>query len=91
MELYQIYVIYLLAISFITFITYFIDKLKAKINAWRIPEKALLTLSIIGGAFGGLLAMYAIRHKTKRWYFTFVNVLGIIVHLVGVVAIAIYL
>ncbi|MBQ4099031.1 MAG: DUF1294 domain-containing protein [Clostridia bacterium] len=91
MELYQIYAIYLIAISFITFIIYFIDKLKAKINAWRIPEKVLLTLSIIGGAFGGMLAMYTIRHKTKRWYFTVINVLGIILHIVGAVAVSIYL
>ena len=91
MELYQIYAIYLIAISFITFIIYFTDKLKAKINAWRIPEKVLLTLSIIGGAFGGILAMFTIRHKTKHWYFTVINVLGIVLHLVGLIAVAIYL
>ena len=91
MELYQIYATYLIAISVITFLVYFIDKVKAKAKAWRIPEKALLLLSLVGGAFGGGLAMLLFRHKTKHWYFSFVNVLGVILHIVGIIAVAILL
>ena len=79
MELYEYFLIYILALSAITFIAYTVDKIKAKFNAWRISEKALLTLSFIGGALGGLLAMYTVRHKTKHWYFWVVNVAGLIV------------
>ena len=50
---------------------------KAKRGAWRIPEKALLSLSFFGGAVGGYLAMHFVRHKTKKWYFHFVNLLGL--------------
>lgn len=80
MELYQFYIIYLIIIGFITFLVYFIDKLKAKAGAFRISEKLLLTLSLLGGAYGGILAMYTIRHKTKHWYFSAMNVVGILIH-----------
>ena len=46
-----------------------IDKIKAKKNKWRISEKTLFLLSIIGGSVGCLLGMYTFRHKTKKWYF----------------------
>ena len=85
MDAYQIYAIYLLVLSLITFIFYFVDKVKAKAKAWRVPEKTLLGLSLLGGAFGGGLAMLAFRHKTKHWYFGFINILGIIIHLTGIV------
>ena len=75
MEFFQIYAIYLIAISFITFLIYFIDKVKAKAKAWRTPEKTLLTLSLIGGAFGGSLAMALVHHKTKHWYFIATNII----------------
>ena len=68
--------------SFITFIAYGADKLKAKRRSWRIPEKVLLSLSFFGGALGGLFAMTLFRHKTQHWYFYFVNVVGLILHVV---------
>lgn len=77
-----IYAAYLIILSIITFALYAADKSKAKKGRWRIPEKVLLLFSFIGGAFGGYAAMLTLRHKTKgeHWYFTFVNVLGILIH-----------
>ena len=69
------------AISLITFILYGIDKLKAKLGAWRIPEKVLLLFSVFGGGFGGAMAMLVFRHKTRHWYFVLLNVLGVIIQL----------
>ena len=70
---------YLIIISIITFFIYSIDKKRAKQkNKQRISEKTLLTLSIIGGAFGGYLAMIIKHHKTKHWYFVIINILGIV-------------
>lgn len=73
---------YLLLLSIITFFAYKIDKNKAIKGAYRTKEKALLLLSFFGGAFGGYPAMLLFRHKTKgeHWYFTFVNILGLIIH-----------
>ena len=73
---------YLLLLSIITFFAYMIDKRKAINGSYRTKEKTLLLLSLFGGAFGGYPAMLLFRHKTKgeHWYFTFVNLLGIIIH-----------
>ena len=59
------------------------DKKKAKNGKWRTKEKTLLLLSFFGGAFGGYPAMLIFHHKTKgeHWYFTFVNILGLIIHI----------
>ena len=77
------YVAYLVLLSLITFIAYRIDKKKAEKGKWRTKEKTLLLLSFLGGAFGGFPAMLIFHHKTKgeHWYFTFVNIIGIIVHI----------
>ena len=44
MELEFYYLIFLAAVSVIAFFAYLIDKAKAKLGAWRIPEKVLLGL-----------------------------------------------
>ena len=64
-------IIYVAFISVITFFVFGIDKLKAIKDKWRIPEKALFLLSIIGGSVGGLLGMYIFRHKTQKPAFKF--------------------
>lgn len=72
-----LYIGYLAVVSVVAFFAYAIDKEKAKRGAWRISEKVLLTLSLIGGAAGGYFAMHTVRHKTKKWYFHAVNVIGL--------------
>lgn len=46
-----------------------IDKYKARHHFYRIPEKVLFIVSIIGGSLGVWVGMYAFHHKTKHWYF----------------------
>lgn len=65
-------------ISAITLLLYLIDKIKAKLGAWRIPEKNLLGFSFFGGGVGGALGMLLFHHKTRHWYFIVVNLLGVI-------------
>lgn len=43
---------YLLGINAVTFALYGIDKLKSKKGWWRVPEKTLLMLAVIGGSMG---------------------------------------
>ena len=78
------YASYLVLLSIITFIAYGVDKKKARDGKWRTKEKTLLLLSFLGGAFGGYPAMLIFRHKTKgeHWYFTAVNLLGLVIHIV---------
>lgn len=59
-------IIYIAAINIITFLVFAIDKQKACTGKYRVRERTLLALGIIGGAFGGLLAMYLFRHKIRK-------------------------
>ena len=61
--------IYFLIINCIGFIIMKIDKSKAKHHLYRISEKVLFTVAIIGGSLGVWLGMYLFHHKTKHWYF----------------------
>ena len=63
----------------------FLDKQKAKRGKWRIPEKTLFLLAIIGGSLGTTLGMNIFRHKTKHWYFKFGMPFILIVQIVFVI------
>ena len=63
--------IYLLIINLTGFFAMFLDKQKARRGKWRIPEKTLFLLAIIGGSLGTTLGMHTFHHKTKHWYFKF--------------------
>ena len=62
---------YLTAINLVTFLVYGVDKLRAKRGAWRIPEKTLFLLPILGGSVGAIAGMKVFHHKTKHWYFKY--------------------
>jgi uncharacterized membrane protein YsdA (DUF1294 family) len=67
----QIAVIYLIIINLIAFALYGTDKSKAKRGKWRISEKTLIGIALIGGSVGAFLGMHAFRHKTRHWYFRY--------------------
>ncbi len=56
--------VYLAFINIIAFFICCLDKHLARVNAWRISEKLLFTVSLIGGALGMYIAMRIIHHKT---------------------------
>ena len=62
-------IIYLIIINITTAFAMGIDKWKAKKGHWRIEEKTLLTLVLLGGGIGGIAGMYLFRHKTKKAQF----------------------
>ena len=74
--------IYIIIINVLGFFIMGIDKKKAEKHAWRIPEKTLFLVSLIGGSIGTLLGMYVFRHKTKHWYFVIGMPLILIVHII---------
>lgn len=74
--------IYLLIINILAFLLMAIDKKRSINNKWRIPEKTLLTIGFVGGAFGTFLGMKTFRHKTKHKKFTILVPLFMLIHLV---------
>ena len=77
-----IYLAVIAAISIIAFFAYMADKRKAKKGKWRTKESYLLGLGALGGALGALSGMVLFGHKTKRWYFWAVNLLGLAVQII---------
>lgn len=66
----KVIVFYLLIINIITFAAFAIDKFNAINRRSRIAIVTLLILAFIGGSIGGLIAMYAFKHKIRKDYFT---------------------
>lgn len=79
--------VWLAVINLVTFAVYGIDKAKAKRGAWRVPEKTLFLLPLLGGSLGALLGMRVFHHKTKHWYFVW----GIPLILLAQIALAVWL
>ena len=79
--------VWLAAINLVTFAVYGIDKAKAKRGAWRVPEKTLFLLPLLGGSIGALLGMRVFHHKTKHWYFVW----GIPAILLAQIALAVWI
>ena len=61
---------FLIVVNCFSFLLFGYDKYLAKHNKWRISEKNLILVSVLGGAFGSFLGMNFFRHKTKHQKFT---------------------
>ena len=57
---------YLIFINVFTFLIFGIDKYRAIKNMYRIKEKTLFGLSLIGGSIGAYIGMKTFRHKTLK-------------------------
>ena len=62
---------YLIVINVIAFLLYGIDKEKARKGRWRISEKELILVAVIGGSVGAFFGMHFFHHKTRHWYFRY--------------------
>ena len=62
-------IIYLIVMNLAGLMVMALDKRKAKSKAWRIPERTLFLVSLLGGSLGTWTGMYLFHHKTKHWYF----------------------
>lgn len=60
------FVVYATAINVVALFTYGMDKLLAKTDARRVPERVLLVMALLGGSAGAILGMQLFRHKTRK-------------------------
>ena len=71
MSVNTIVILVLVLINFIAFILYGVDKHRARNHQWRISEKILIGIAVIGGSIGAILGMHFFHHKTRHWYFRY--------------------
>ena len=83
----KLFAIYLVVMNVLGVAVMWSDKRRARLHRWRIPEKVLFGVSLLGGSAGTWAGMYLFRHKTKHWYF----VAGMPLILFCQAALAIYL
>lgn len=76
----RIIAIYMALINIFAFGLCIYDKRAAIRKRYRISEKKLFGISIIGGALGMFAGMLIVRHKTRHWYFMVFIPLFILVH-----------
>lgn len=81
------FLLYLILINAIAFVLMLVDKIKARKNRWRIPERTLIGSAVLGGSIGALAGMHTFRHKTKHLKFT----LGVPAILIAQIALAVFL
>ena len=55
--------------SLAAFAAFGLDKYKAKAGKWRIPERTLFLLALMGGGIGAFLGMKVFHHKTMHKQF----------------------
>ena len=70
--------IYFISINLLSLFLCKLDKIKSIHHQWRIPEKVLLTLSLLGGCFGMMIGMHLFHHKTKKKKFYLVYLFSIV-------------
>ncbi|MCD8383178.1 MAG: DUF1294 domain-containing protein [Clostridiales bacterium] len=61
--------LYLAAANVAGFVVMGADKRRARRGEWRIRERTLFAVALVGGSLGVLLGMRLFHHKTRHWYF----------------------
>ena len=62
----QLYLALIIPASVIAFGMMGYDKRQAKNGGWRVPEKTLHTIELVGGWPGSLAGQRYFRHKTRK-------------------------
>lgn len=70
---------YLTLANLLAYAAFALDKKRAKRGEWRVPERALLMLAMLGGWLGAKLGQHRLRHKTrKRPFRAMLNLAGLV-------------
>lgn len=71
---------YILVVNGFTFLSYRRDKIRAGSGEWRVPERRLHLLELLGGWPAAWLAREILRHKSAKLSFRIASWLIIIVY-----------
>lgn len=77
----KILYLYLVLINIAGFAMMGIDKYRARRHRWRIPERTLLLVALLGGSIGALAGMWIFWHKTRHKLFVIGLPVILILHL----------
>ena len=66
----QVLTAYLVLVNAAALALMLADKQKAKQGVWRISERSLIGIALIGGSIGAIIGMYLFRHKTRHLKFS---------------------
>ena len=66
----QVLTAYLVLVNAAALALMLADKQKAKQGVWRISERSLIGIALIGGSIGAIIGMYLFRHKTRHLIFS---------------------
>jgi uncharacterized membrane protein YsdA (DUF1294 family) len=58
--------LYLCLINLATMAAFSWDKHCARNGMWRVPERTLLGMALLGGTVGAVAAQHSLRHKTRK-------------------------
>lgn len=72
------FLLYLIIINIVSILVFAIDKVQAQNQKWRVPEKVLHLLEILGGVFGIIVTMYIIHHKSSKWQYYIITYIVLI-------------
>ena len=78
------YIAAVVVLSAASFVLYGWDKRQAKVKGWRVAEKNLHLLSLLGGWPGALLGQNFFRHKTQKQSFRGAFWLTVVLHFCAV-------
>lgn len=65
----KVIAIYFIIINLVGYFIMAVDKRKSIKDKWRIKERTLFAISLVGGALGMMLGMRSFHHKTKKTMF----------------------
>ena len=85
--LFEFVSIYILIINLLSVLSCIIDKRNSKRDRWRISEKNLLLMCVMGGSVAMYITMRIIRHKTRHNKFMIGIPLIFALQLIAVIAV----
>jgi uncharacterized membrane protein YsdA (DUF1294 family) len=63
---FEIVALYIVLINLSAFGAFWFDKRAAEGGRYRVPERSLLMLAVVGGTSGAIAAQQLFRHKTRK-------------------------